>query len=93
MVKYAHLLPEKSFAVNTITGETILIKRGESGYYPQDSLKDRDCDELNETFGVTKAQAEAMYHASMFGWDIPASNPELWEKEGIYTHNKKRAGI
>jgi hypothetical protein len=90
MVKYAELLPEKSFAILNTTGETILIKRGEQGYYPQDSLKNADVNELNETLGVTKAQAEAMYHASMFGWDIPASNPKMWEEKGIYTHCKSK---
>jgi hypothetical protein len=90
MVKYAELLPEKSFAILNTTGETILIKRGENGYYPQDSLKNGDVDELNETLGVTKAQAEAMYHASLFGWDIPASNPTMWEENGILTHNRKK---
>lgn len=88
MIKYEHLLPEKSFAILNTTGETILIKRGESGYYPQDSLKNGNVDELNETLEVSKAQAEAMFHASMFGWDIPASNPEMWEREGVFTHNK-----
>lgn len=75
-------LPETSFYKHNVTGETILIKRGESGYYEQDQLKHRDPDELNEIYEVTKAQAEAMYAGSMWGWHTPASNPKLYNEDG-----------
>ena len=90
MIKFEELLPEKSFTILNTTGETVLIKRGEKGYYPQDSLKWSYVDEFNETLGVTKAQAEAMAHGSLFGWDIPASNPKMWEEKGtVFLHNRK----
>lgn len=92
MTKYFDLLPEKSFAYLNTTGEVIMIKRGESGYFAQPNLQDRNVDELNETFGVTKEQAEAMVAGSMFGFDVPAANPKLYEDEthkGKFTHNRK----
>ena len=96
MTNYFNELPEFSFAYLNTTGEVILIKRGESGYYPQPQLQNRSVDELNELYDITKAQAEAMQHGSMWGWDVPASNPQLWErklkekelKEEQFLHNK-----
>lgn len=81
-------LPEKSFYSLPSTGETILIKRGEKGYYPQDSLKHRNPDELNEILGVSKPQAEAMYAGSLFGWNVPASNPEMYDENGDFRKDK-----
>lgn len=58
-----------------------VIKRGQVGYYPTDldgepkrmkALIDRQ----NERMGVSHAQREAMYAASVFGWHLPISNPE-----------------
>lgn len=81
-------LPLKSFAKLPTTGETVLICRGETGYFPQDShIKSRDADELNEILGVTKAQAEAMFKGSMFGWDVPAADPDMYDENG---HPKKK---
>jgi hypothetical protein len=92
MSKFFDLLPEKSFAYLNTTGEIIMIKRGEKGYYPQPNIQDRYVDDLNNAFGVTKEQAEAMVAGSMFGWDVPAANPKLYEDEkhkGKFTHNRK----
>ena len=75
-------LPEQSFYALPSTGETILIKRGEDGYYPQDSLKDRDVNELNEILGVTKGQAEAMFNGSMHGWHTKSADPNNFDEEG-----------
>lgn len=75
-------LPEQCFYKLPTTGETILIRRGEKGYYPQTDLKHRNPDELNELFDVTKAQASAMYGGSMFGWDAPISDPDNYDEDG-----------
>lgn len=76
-------LPEKSFFKHNITGETIIIKRGERGYYEQnEEIKHRDADELNARFKVTKAQAVAMFVGSMFGWNAPAANPAIYDENG-----------
>ena len=81
MTNYFDKLPELSFAYLPTTGEVIMIKRGEEGYFPQPQLQHKTVDELNELYDVTKAQAEAMQSGSMHGWHVPASNPELWEKK------------
>jgi hypothetical protein len=81
-------LPEKSFYKLPTTGETILIKRGEKGYFPQEDLVSRDPDELNELFDVTKAQAEAMFAGSMHGWHVPAANPEMYDENGDFIKEK-----
>lgn len=75
-------LPMECFGTLPTTGETILIKFGEQGYYPQDSLKWENAEDLNKRiFGITdKAVVEAMQSGSMFGWEVPATNPEVWRK-------------
>lgn len=70
------------------TGELIIIKNGEKGYFPTDvPVTDREsmkafADEMNEKLGVTKAQAAAMLSGSMFGWDVPAANPNSYDDNG-----------
>ena len=52
------------------------VRRGESGFYPVYSHS--TAEDLNEAEEVTAAQAEAMLQGSMFGWDVPAANPDYW---------------
>ena len=74
-------LPEESFATLPTTGETVKIKRGESGYY---QLPDAymTADQLNDIYDVTKTQAQAMFYGSMFGWNAPAANPAVYDEHG-----------
>jgi len=62
-----------------------IIKRGEKGYYETDwDSPNREDDALvreavksmNEQRGVTPAQALAMKIGSMFGWHVPAADPD-----------------
>lgn len=74
-------LPEKAYFTNTLhcadaTGKVppvIAVKRLEKGFYP--IWTRATADELNESIGVTKAQASAMVNGSMFGWYVPAADP------------------
>ena len=81
-------LPETCYSTLANTGEIVIIKRGESGYYPTDiPAKDiaeakEIVDEMNEKGGVSKAQAEAMKVGSMFGWAAPAADPASYDKNG-----------
>lgn len=79
-------LPEKCYGVLASTNELIVIKRGQSGYYPQRPENApwgvENVDILNERMGVTKGQRVAMEMGSMFGWDIPASNPDNYDESG-----------
>lgn len=91
MVKFIDKLPEFSFAYLNTTNEVIMIKRGINGYYPQPDLEGYSVDQLNEAYGITKPQAEAMLKGSMFGWHVPASDPDMWENlsNDRFTHNTK----
>jgi hypothetical protein len=79
-------LPE--FCYSTLPSDKsklIILKAGETGYYPVDPLSDAylcDADRNNELLGVTKAQAEAMRAGSMFGFETPASDPSKYDNEG-----------
>jgi hypothetical protein len=84
MTKVFEGLPEFSFAKLPTTGETIKIVRGESGYRVNDKYKTANADELNETLGVTKAQAEAMMTGSMFGWHVAGANPANFDENGKF---------
>lgn len=81
-------LPEICYSFLRSTKELIVIKRGESGYYRTgcfcDSYEEAQniVDSRNEMLGVTKQQAAAMGVGSMFGWDVPAANPECYDENG-----------
>jgi hypothetical protein len=79
-------LPE--FCYSTLPSnkeEMIIIKAGEKGYYRVDPLSDAylcSAERNNELIGVTKAQQKAMEAGSMFGWNVPASDPSRYDAEG-----------
>lgn len=79
-------LPEECWIEHLATNELVIVKRGEIGYYPQrDDVMHYGVelkDSLNKRLGVTKAQEMAMGKGSMFGWNIPASNPANYDEEG-----------
>ena len=82
-------LPKQCYSTLASTGEIILIKRGEDGYFPSD-LPDRGkeenrrvVDECNREGGVSKAQEAAMSAGSMFGWDVPAADPRSYDENGV----------
>lgn len=74
-------LPETAYSVHLETGDTVILKRGETGFYdtgygPQGQ---EIVDSLNARMGVDKAQAAAMQFGSMFGFDVPGANPDLYD--------------
>ena len=83
--KFAPGLPEHCFSTLGFTGELILIKRGESGYYHSvwstDSKEENIelADLYNERLGVTPAQRQAMEVGSMLGWDLTGADPHKYE--------------
>jgi hypothetical protein len=85
-------LPEECWTLLPSTGELVLVKRGESGYYPQRpenapwGAENKDI--LNERMGVTKAQEKAMSMGSMVGWHTPASNPDNYDQDGNWKRNE-----
>lgn len=81
-------LPTMCYGTLASTGEVIIIKSGEKGYYRTDiNLGNNEenqklVDEYNCKLGVTKAQAAAMSAGSMFGWHVPGANPEMYDDNG-----------
>ena len=85
--KFAEGLPEHCFSTLASTGDLIIIKRGETGYYPSPwNTSDRTenkrlADYNNALLGVTSAQRRAMEIGSMAGWDVPGADPAYSEAE------------
>lgn len=83
-------LPECCYGVINTTGELIIIKNGESGYYRTDYSTDNKKENIelknfyNDRLGVTKLEEECMLIGSMFGWDVPGANPNNYDKDGRF---------
>lgn len=79
-----NLLPEFCYSVSGSTGELIIIKRGENGYYPcslstDSAEKNKELMTFNnKKLGVEETVRRAMEFGSMFGWDCPGANPGNW---------------
>ena len=75
-------LPETCLTLLPSTGQLIIIKRGEPGYYRTDldtgnAAQNRElADYHNGHRGITRAQEEAMLVGSMHGFDVPGADPE-----------------
>ncbi|AFU86696.1 hypothetical protein D869_gp218 [Caulobacter phage CcrRogue] len=84
-------LPETAYVVLSTTGETVIVKRGETGYYnpnygPQGA---EIVASLNKRMGVTPAQASAMEFGSMFGWDTPGASVDSYDENGRFKRPAK----
>ena len=82
-------LPRQCYTTLRSTGEIIIVKRGESGYYPTDLPDDgpeinrATVEECNREGGVSRAQEQAMFAGSAFGWDTPAADPGNYDENGV----------
>lgn len=91
-------LPEVCFSILPSTGDVIIIKHGESGYYrceysTEDKAFNREfANDRNANIGVSKAQVEAMLAGSMYGWDVPAADPKSYDENGTLLRNTKDRG-
>ena len=62
------------------TGEPIIIKRGELGYWPMPASF--TIEKLNADFDATPARIAAMQAGAMFGWHVPAADPDRYDTDG-----------
>lgn len=75
-------LPEYCYTTLKSTGEVIGIQRGVPGHVKVVLGSGVDTvDKANELLGVNKAQAEAMFVGSLFGWHVPAADPDMYDPE------------
>ncbi|WP_090739344.1 hypothetical protein [Paenibacillus sp. Mc5Re-14] len=86
-------LPEYCFVALETTGEVVMVHRYQMGYSPtrkgnEPWYGEETADAVNADRGITKAQAIAMKNGSMFGWDIPAANPNLYDENGMFKKEK-----
>jgi hypothetical protein len=62
------------------TGEAIVLKRGETGYWPLP--EGWTVERFNAPFEPTLAQIAAMEAGSIFGWNVPAADPANYDPSG-----------
>jgi hypothetical protein len=83
-----HKIPDVCYSTLPSTGDLILIKKGEEGYYPVDYSTDnldinrRIANDKNMGLGVTRAQEEACLVGSMAGWTVPGAKPWKYDRDG-----------
>lgn len=81
-------LPKQCYSLLLDTGNVVILKRGETGYYktdiPHTSKEEAHAivEEYNRKLGVTRAQEEAMKGGSMFGFDKPIADPANYDAQG-----------
>lgn len=82
-------LPEYCFVALKTTNEVVMVHRYERGYSPTHEgnepwYGEATANAVNADRGITKAQAKAMEMGSMFGWDIPAADPNNYDENGDF---------
>ena len=86
-------LPEMCYILNPSNGALVVVKNGELGYFECDlSTEDKGANhtlmrELNKRLGITPSQLAAMAAGTLFGWNVPAANPEIYQ--GIFEEELK----
>lgn len=86
-------LPDTCFATLPGTGDLIILKRGETGYYRSDwntidADENRSIAEIhNQRRGITPAQVEAMKVGSMFGFHVPGTSPQFYYDNAVYARS------
>lgn len=89
--------PAQCFGILPSSREVIVIKAGETGYYPlkkqppgypntgaYDPKQDSFVNGLNAEDGVSAGQRAAMEHGSLFGWECKGADPDHWNPDGTF---------
>lgn len=83
-------LPKQCYSLLLGTGNVVILKRGETGYYktdiPHTSKEEARAivEEYNRKLGVTRAQEEAMKGGSMFGFDTATAAIPWWTNPSLF---------
>ena len=91
-------LPETCFSVLPSSGQLIIIRHGERGYYPSewDTGSREENREIasnhNVRRGITDIQEAAMLAGSMFGWNTPGANPQWYLDNARYVNSNIAQG-
>lgn len=86
-------LPETCFSVLPSSGQLIIIRHGERGYYPSewDTGSREENREIasshNARRDITDIQEAAMLAGSMFGWNTPGANPQWYLDNARYVNS------
>ena len=86
-------LPETCFSILPSSGQLIIIRCGERGYYPSewDAGNREENREIasshNVRRGITDIQEAAMLAGSMFGWNTPGANPQWYLDNARYVNS------
>jgi len=81
-------LPDQCYSSLPSTGEVVILKKGETGYYKTGIITESReealaiVEDYNRKAGVTKAQEQAMQAGSMFGFGKPAADPKNYDSAG-----------
>jgi len=90
------LLPPMCLTVLKGNGNLVTIQRGVTGFYPStydsgNAQKNREiADHTNERLKVSKAQEQAMFAGSMFGWHVKAADPRNYNENGTPKRASKK---
>lgn len=76
----ATALPPLCYARHPTTGETVEIRRGETGYHPANTKCSPECLNSKLAQPPTPEQVLAMKHGSLMGWDTKGANPAMWAR-------------
>lgn len=85
-------LPDSCLSTLPSSGQLIILKRGERGYYASDwDTGNREenqniAREHNRRRGISDIQEAAMSAGSMFGWNLPGADPQWYLDNARYVN-------
>lgn len=69
-------LPEVAAILHPMTNKPAMVRRGVMGYQELVTGDGFSIEKFNAAHKVSSAQQSAMLMGSMFGWDVPAADPD-----------------
>ena len=85
-------LPDFCLSTLPYTGQLIILRKGECGYYASDwDTRKREenqniAREHNRRRGISDIQEAAMSAGSMFGWNLPGADPQWYLDNARYVN-------